>query len=96
METSSSCKKELVGEYIGDGEKHTCSFSHEGEESEGLSLIGGERERGRGEKREGESGGEEKMRRREEEQKEVEVENRTQLRKFIKSIRKSTIRLSAF
>ena len=51
METSSSCKKELVGEYIGDGEKHTCSFSHEGEESEGLSLIGGERERG-GERRE--------------------------------------------
>ena len=52
METSSSCKKELVGEYIGDGEKHTCSFSHEGEETEGLSLIGGERGRGGGERRE--------------------------------------------
>ena len=59
METSSSCKKELVGEYIGDGEKHTCSFSHEGEESEGLSLMGGEERWGEGERR-----------RREEEQKE--------------------------
>ena len=70
METSSSCKKELVGEYIGDGEKHTCSFSHEGEESEGLSLMGEKREGGKG--REGERW----MRRREEEQKDVEVENR--------------------
>ena len=52
METSSSCKKELVGEYIGDGEKHTCSFSHEGEESEGLSLMGEKRKGGKG--REGE------------------------------------------
>ena len=46
LETSSNCKKELVGEYIGDGEKHTCSFSHEGKESEYLSLMGG-KERGR-------------------------------------------------
>ena len=52
METSSSCKKELVGEYIRDGEKHTCSFSHEGEESEGLSLMGEKRKGGKG--REGE------------------------------------------
>ena len=46
LETSSSCRKELVGEYIGDGEKHTCSFSHEGEEPEYLSLMGGGGERG--------------------------------------------------
>ena len=57
METSSSCKKELVGEYIGDGEKHTCSFSHEGEESEGLSLMGEKRKGGGGgEKRKGGKG----------------------------------------
>ena len=57
FETSSNCKKELVGEYIGDGEKHTCSLSHEGEESEYLSLMGGKEEREREGEAEEENGG---------------------------------------
>ena len=39
-ETSSSCRKDLVGECTGAGEMHTCSLTQEGEEPEGLSLGG--------------------------------------------------------